>query len=87
MLPVKLMEYAHLGIPAVVPRLPVIEHYFADDAVSYYDPDNVAGMAAALARVLSDAELRARLRERAGAVVRRIGWGQAKRDLFAVIDG
>ena len=33
MLPVKLMEYVSLGIPAVVPRLRTIEHYFSDDMV------------------------------------------------------
>ena len=34
MLPVKLVEYVSLGIPAVVPRLKTIEHYFSDDMVS-----------------------------------------------------
>ena len=33
-LPVKLLEYVSLGIPAVVPRLKTIEHYFSDDMVA-----------------------------------------------------
>ena len=33
MLPVKLMEYVSQMIPAVVPRLKTIEHYFSDDMV------------------------------------------------------
>jgi glycosyltransferase involved in cell wall biosynthesis len=36
MLPVKLLEFAMLGIPVVAPRLRTIEHYFGDDAVKYY---------------------------------------------------
>ena len=45
MLPVKLLEYVSLGIPAVVPRLRTIEHYFTDDMVAYYEPERrrVAG--------------------------------------------
>ena len=42
MLPVKLLEYVSLGIPAVVPRLKTIEHYFSDDMVAYYEPEDVA---------------------------------------------
>ena len=45
MLPVKLMEYVALGIPAVVPRLRTIEHYFSDDMVTYYEPEDVESLA------------------------------------------
>ncbi len=45
MLPVKLVEYVSLGIPAVVPRLKTIEHYFSDDMVTYYEPDDVQSLA------------------------------------------
>ena len=30
LLPVKLLEYVHMGLPAIAPRLPVIERYFSD---------------------------------------------------------
>ena len=41
MLPVKLLEYIALDIPAVVPRLKTIEHYLTDDMVSFYEPEDI----------------------------------------------
>ena len=51
MLPVKLMEYVALGIPAVVPRLPAIAHYFTDNMVSYYEPESVEALADSVFRL------------------------------------
>ena len=51
MLPVKLLEYVALDIPVVVPRLKTIEHYFADDMVAYYDPENVQSLADSIYRL------------------------------------
>ena len=33
LLPVKLLEYVHMGLPVVASRLPVIERYFGDDVL------------------------------------------------------
>ncbi|MCL5029851.1 MAG: glycosyltransferase [Bacteroidetes bacterium] len=41
MLPVKLMEYTAIGIPSIAPRLKVIQRYFDDEMVSYFNPDDV----------------------------------------------
>src|SRR6185436_12495376 len=51
MLPVKLVEYVSLGIPAVVPRLKTIEHYFSDDMVSFYEPEDVTSLTDAIYRM------------------------------------
>ena len=40
LLPVKLMEYVHMGLPAVAPRLPVIERYFGDAELRFFEPDS-----------------------------------------------
>ena len=37
LLPVKLMEYVHAGLPVVASRLPAIENYFDDDSVRLFD--------------------------------------------------
>jgi glycosyltransferase involved in cell wall biosynthesis len=58
MLPVKLLEYMAVGIPAVVPRLNAIEHYFTDDMVTFYEPDDVDGLAAAISALHGDAQQR-----------------------------
>jgi glycosyltransferase involved in cell wall biosynthesis len=74
MLPVKLMEYISLGIPAVVPRLPTIQHYFSEDMVSYYDPDDVSSLSGVIDRLYRDPELRVRQAVKAEEVLDVCGW-------------
>ena len=45
MLPVKLLEYVHLGIPVIAPRLLAIQYYFREDQVAYYEPGDVDELA------------------------------------------
>ncbi len=51
MLPVKLMEYAMLGVPAAAARLAPIMQYFDDRAVEFFTPENPADLAAAIIRL------------------------------------
>ena len=44
MLPVKLMEYIAIGIPSIAPRLKVIQRYFDDEMVAYFNPDDVCDL-------------------------------------------
>jgi glycosyltransferase involved in cell wall biosynthesis len=41
MMPVKLLEYVYLKIPVIAPRLDIIETYFKEGMVKYYEPENV----------------------------------------------
>jgi glycosyltransferase involved in cell wall biosynthesis len=54
MVPTKLYDYILLGIPAACSRLPAIEDYFPPDAVAYFEPGDVRGLAACMRRLLSD---------------------------------
>jgi glycosyltransferase involved in cell wall biosynthesis len=74
MLPVKLMEYLALGIPAVVPRLKAIEYYFTDEMVVYYEPENVQSLADAIYCLYSNPVLRHKLAERSGQFFGEYGW-------------
>jgi len=47
LLPVKLLEYVHMGLPVVASRLPVIERYFGDD-VLLAEPGDAGSFAAAI---------------------------------------
>jgi glycosyltransferase involved in cell wall biosynthesis len=67
MLPVKLLEYAYLGIPVVAPRLEVIERYFDDTMVRYYEPENVEQMADAIVELVDGPEKRERQARAASA--------------------
>jgi glycosyltransferase involved in cell wall biosynthesis len=58
MLPVKLLEYVYLGVPVVAPRLKVIERYFDDTMLRFYEPENVEQMADAILEMFHDREKR-----------------------------
>jgi len=61
MLPVKLLEYVYLSVPVVAPRLEVINHYFDDTMLRFYEPENVEEMAAAVVQLYQSREERERL--------------------------
>jgi glycosyltransferase involved in cell wall biosynthesis len=81
MLPVKLLEYVSLGIPAVVPRLKTIEHYFSDDMVAYYEPEDVESLSNAIYRMYGAPELRRRQATTAGVFLQQRGWERQGNDL------
>lgn len=75
-LPMKLLDYAAMSVPAVVSRLPTIEFYFSDKAVSYFEPGDPAGLAAAISTLLED-PARARLQvEQATIALRKLSWDE-----------
>ena len=69
LLPVKLLEYVHMGLPVVASRLPVIERYFGDD-VLLAEPGDPASIAAAIEGVRADPVA---ARERAERASERLG--------------
>jgi glycosyltransferase involved in cell wall biosynthesis len=73
-LPMKLLEYAAVGIPIVCSRLPGIEEGFAADAVAYFPQGDAQALAAEVDRLLrSPAEAEAQV-ERARKALQRIAW-------------
>jgi glycosyltransferase involved in cell wall biosynthesis len=81
MLPVKLLEYVWLGIPAVAPRLRTIQHYFTDDMVSYYEPEDVDSLAAAIKRLHEHAAIRCQQAQHARAFLTRHSWQHQGQEL------
>jgi glycosyltransferase involved in cell wall biosynthesis len=74
MLSNKLMEYVALGVPVVLSRWPTFEHYFPDDAVTYFQPGRPDDLARAIRAIYQDPE-RARARaERAAALYAGYRW-------------
>jgi glycosyltransferase involved in cell wall biosynthesis len=74
MLPVKLLEYATLGIPVICARLRTIEHYFSEGSVRYFSPNNARQLARAIQDLYLDPALRDSLSNSAANVVKRISW-------------
>jgi glycosyltransferase involved in cell wall biosynthesis len=86
MLPVKMLEYAALGIPVVASRLRTVEHYFSDSAVRLVTPGDTNAMANAVEELWRDAPLRAELVRNARRIASDLGWAHQERHFFAAID-
>lgn len=74
MLPVKLLEYVALGIPVICARLRTVEHYFSEDSVRFFSPNDAAQLAGAIEDLYLDPALRDSLSNSAAEVAKSISW-------------
>jgi len=86
MLPVKLLEYVHLGIPVIAPRLLAIQYYFREDQVAYYEPGDVDDLANCIRRLYANKAERANLVAQSADFAKRLHWDALKLELYKVID-
>jgi glycosyltransferase involved in cell wall biosynthesis len=86
LLPVKLLEYVHMGLPVVASRLPVIERYFGDD-VLLAEPGDAASIAAAIEGVRADPVAARTRAERASKRLAKIEWRRQRQGYLDLVDG
>jgi glycosyltransferase involved in cell wall biosynthesis len=86
LLPVKLLEYVHMGLPVVASRLPVIERYFGDD-VLLAEPGDPASFAAAIEGVRRAPESALARAEGASERLAQIEWRRQREGYLDLIDG
>lgn len=86
LLPVKLLEYVHMGLPVVASRLPVIERYFGDDLL-LAEPGDAASIAAAIEGVRADPLAAGTRAERASQRLAKVEWRQQRRGYLELVDG
>ncbi|MGO9055775.1 MAG: glycosyltransferase family 4 protein [Candidatus Binataceae bacterium] len=86
MLPVKLLEFATLGIPAIASRLRTIEHYFAKDAVRYFTPGDSADLAQAIEDLYLNPHRRLALAQNAAREVEKLSWTEQSRRYYEAVD-
>ncbi len=82
MLPVKLLEYVALNIPAIAPRTRAIGHYFADDMVSYFEPGDVDSLARTMLDLCRDATRSKAQAEKASSFLDKYGWEKHREDFI-----
>jgi len=86
MLPVKLLEFAMMGIPAIAPRLKTVEYYFGNGAVRFFNPGDINGLADAIEQLYRSPELRKSYAENAREIVDRISWPNQRGEFYRAID-
>jgi len=86
MLPLKLLEYVHLGIPAIVTRTETIQTYFDDSMVRFVSSGSIEEVAAAIRELYHRTDKRTELAENATSFNRRYNWNAQKQELFNMVD-
>ena len=86
MLPVKLLDYATIGIPVIAARLRTIEYYFGNGAVEFFEPANIDDLARAILRLYRDPLLRHRLADRAHVALDALNWKNQRQEYLRTID-
>lgn len=87
LLPVKLLEYVHMGLPAIAPRLPLIERYFSHDEVRYFEPGSEEALAEAILDICGRPAAALARARRASARLESIGWREQRRGYLELVDG
>jgi glycosyltransferase involved in cell wall biosynthesis len=82
----KLPEFIITGKAVIISRLKAIRHYFSEDALAYFEPDNAIDLSQQMVTVYRDAPLRARLALRAKEEYAPIRWELMKRRYLGLIE-
>jgi glycosyltransferase involved in cell wall biosynthesis len=86
----KLLDYALLGVPAIVARLPVQAAHFDETEVTFFDPGDAASLAQAIRWVAAHPEEAQAKAQRARTRAQAYSWPiqrQAYQDLLAELSG
>ncbi len=83
--PNKLSEFIVMNRPVLVSRLRTMRHYFTEEALAYFEPNNAADLARQMVRLYRDRELRSRLASRASEEYAPIRWDVMKERYLQLI--
>jgi glycosyltransferase involved in cell wall biosynthesis len=74
MMPVKLLEYVYLKIPVVAPKLEIIQSYFDDRMIKYYEPENATDLARCIVELYQRPEERDAFVKNASSFYEKRSW-------------
>jgi len=85
--PMKVLEYAVMGIPIIASRLKILEDLFTDSALMLFDPGNVDQFARCVLELFRNPARREQLVRNADSVfVRPHSWSNERRAYFDLLD-
>jgi glycosyltransferase involved in cell wall biosynthesis len=85
--PNKLPEFIFMGKAVLMSRLGTIRHYFTEDALAFFEPNNPADLAKQMIRLYRDRGLCAQLAEKAKREYEPIRWNVMKERYLAMVEG
>jgi glycosyltransferase involved in cell wall biosynthesis len=83
----KLTEYIIMKKAVIVSRLRTIRHYFSEEALAFFEPNQPSGLAKQMVRLYQEKGLRSRLAEKAREEYDPISWTVMKRRYLKVVNG
>jgi len=86
MLPLKLLEYVHLGIPSIVTRTETIQTYFDDSMVRFVPSGDIAQLADSIVDLYQHSEKRAALAANSSRFNQRYNWNAQRQELYNMVD-
>jgi len=86
LLPVKLLEYIHMGLPVVCSRLPGISGYFSSQELCEFAPGDPEDLARAIESVCADPRAAHERAARATRKLSEIAWEQQRERYLALVD-
>ena len=87
MLPVRLLEYVTMGLPAVVSRVGTVESYFGESEVAYYPYDDPRALARQIVELYRNPKRRTEMARRAKNAFRSYEWPRMQTRYYNALDG
>ena len=86
MLPVKLLEYVYMRMPVIAPRLKIIERYFDEDMLMFFEPGDHEDLARCICELYQHKERRCSLVQKSQNFVQEHNWSSQMEKYLHLIE-
>jgi glycosyltransferase involved in cell wall biosynthesis len=82
----KIFEFMALGVPVVASATRIDRHYFNDNIVRFFEPENMSDLAMTLGEMVRSKELREQLASNAMAFIADYIWDKREKEYLSLVD-